>query len=98
MKHQNLLRLPEVLNRTGYSRSIIYEYAKRGLFTKPVKIGLRAVAWPDDEVNTITAARIAGKSKSEISQIVQLLHKKRQLVQQLNEQSQQLAANEGIAQ
>jgi len=93
MKTQTLLRLPEVLNRTGYSRSIIYEYAKHGLFTKPVKIGLRSVAWPDDEVSTITAARIAGKSKDEISQIVQLLHKKRLLDQKLNEQRQQLAAN-----
>jgi len=93
MKPQALLRLPEVLNRTGYSRSIIYEYAQRGLFTKPVKIGLRSVAWPDDEVSAITAARIAGKSKDEINQIVQLLHKKRQLVQQLHEQRQQLAAN-----
>jgi len=88
MKTQTLLRLPEVLKRTGFRRTTIYDYAKSGLFTKPVKIGMRAVAWPDNEVSAITAARIAGKSKEAISQLVNTLHAQRQ----------QLAANGEISQ
>lgn len=46
-------------------------------FTKPVPIGERAVGWPDSEVQAINAARIAGKSESEIRELVSRLHAKR---------------------
>jgi len=88
MNPQTLLRLPEVLKRTGFRRTTVYDYVQRGLLTKPVKIGERATAWPDNEISAINAARIAGKSKEAISQLVQTLHAQRQ----------QLTANGEIAQ
>ncbi|MCC6922436.1 MAG: AlpA family transcriptional regulator [Nitrosomonas sp.] len=69
MQHK-FLRFPDVKERTGYSRSTIYNRITEGLFPKPVKIGIRAAAWPDYEVDAINAARIASKSEDEIRTLV----------------------------
>lgn len=65
-----ILRLPEVLKRRGRSRSSHYADIKSGLFVKPVLIGLRAIGTPDNEVDALNAARIAGKSDDEIRALV----------------------------
>ena len=39
------LRLPEVLARTGLSRSTIYVRLDQGRFPRPVSLGGRAVGW-----------------------------------------------------
>ena len=65
-----LLRLPAVLKRRGRSRSSHYADIKAGLFVKPVLIGLRATGTPDNEVEALNAARIAGKSDEEIRALV----------------------------
>ena len=70
-----MLRMPAVLTETGHrSHATIYNAINEGLFTKPVRIGQRAVAWPADEVHAINAARIAGKSAAEIRDVVKHLH------------------------
>ena len=49
-----MLRMPAVLTGTGHrSHATIYNAINEGLFTKPVRIGQRAVAWPADEVHAI---------------------------------------------
>jgi len=45
-----LLKLPEVRNRTGKSRSAIYQGVNDGTFPKPIKLGPRAVAWIEAEI------------------------------------------------
>lgn len=45
-----LLRRPEVLSMTGLAISTMYSYMARGTFPKPVKIGARSVAWPEEAV------------------------------------------------
>ena len=75
---KTLLRLPAVLKARGRSRSSHYLDIQNGLFTKPVAIGLRAVAWPDHELATLNAARIAGKSEDEIRELVRRLEAERQ--------------------
>jgi len=65
-----ILRLPVTLERRGRSRSSHYADIKNGLFVKPVQIGLRAVGTPEDEVDALNAARIAGKSDEEIRALV----------------------------
>jgi len=47
----SLLRLPEVKDRTGKSRSTIYAEMKEGTFPKCVKIGKRSVAWPSNIID-----------------------------------------------
>ena len=45
------LRLPEVLARTGLSRSTIYMRLDQGRFPRPVSLGTRAVGWIEAEVD-----------------------------------------------
>lgn len=45
-----LIRIPEVMEATGWSRSHIYALVAQGRFPKPLKLGLRAVAWRESEV------------------------------------------------
>ena len=74
----SILRMPAVKAETGHrSHASIYNAIRLGLWTKPVPIGQRAVGWPDSEVKAINAARIAGRSESEIRELVQRLHAKR---------------------
>jgi prophage regulatory protein len=74
----SILRMPAVKLETGHkSHASIYDAIKVGLFTKPVPIGQRSVGWPDYEVVAINAARIAGKSETEIRELVSRLHAKR---------------------
>lgn len=68
-----LLRLPAVKGEAGLSRSTIYLRIEQGLWTRPVSLGARAVAWPALEVQALNAARIAGKSDGEIRELVQRL-------------------------
>lgn len=72
-----LLKLPSVMNATGLSRATVYLRCKQGLLTSPVKLGLRAVAWPANEVDSINKAWIAGKSLADIRALVVDLEKRR---------------------
>lgn len=59
-----LLRRREVEEITGLSRAGIYEQMTEGVFPKPVRIGLRAVAWVDSEVAKWQRKRIAERDES----------------------------------
>jgi len=74
-----ILRLPDVKARTGLSRSTIYLRVSAGEFPSPVALGGRAVGWPSSEVDTLNAARIAGKTDEEIRTLVQKLECDRKL-------------------
>ena len=78
-----ILRLPSVLRARGLSRSSHYLDIQHGLFTRPVSIGARAVGWPENEVTTINAARIAGRTKEEIRALVVKLEAARKTADQL---------------
>lgn len=45
-----LIRLPEVCNLTGLSRSSLYRAINAGLFPRSVQLGQRSVAWRLDQV------------------------------------------------
>lgn len=55
-----LLRRKEVEQITGRSRSSIYDGIVAGTFPKPVKIGARAVAWPESVIRNWIAERMEG--------------------------------------
>ena len=55
----DLLRLPTVTRRTGYSRSTLYLLIQRGEFPRPIALGRRSVAWPSDEIDRWIQDRIA---------------------------------------
>jgi prophage regulatory protein len=53
-----LIRLPQVKQRTGYSRSSIYAKISLGEFPAPVNLGARAVAWIDTEIDEWISHRV----------------------------------------
>lgn len=65
MSH-TLIRLPEVQRRTGYSKAWIYRLMSQKRFPPTVKIGTRAVAFIESEVDGWIDQRIA-ESRGEIA-------------------------------
>ena len=55
---RRILRLPNVLDRTGLSRSTVYLRVTEGRFPKPVSLGARAVGWIETEVEEWIARQI----------------------------------------
>ena len=53
------LRLPEVMERTGLSRSTIYVRLAAGRFPRPGALGGRAGGWIEAEIEAWVAERIA---------------------------------------
>jgi prophage regulatory protein len=72
-----ILRVDDTLDRTGDTRSPLYDKVSRGLFTRPVKVGERAAGWPEHEIEALIAARVAGASVDQIRQLVEKLHQQR---------------------
>jgi prophage regulatory protein len=58
-----LLRLPEVTARTGLTESQVYTRQDAGTFPQSVSIGLRTVAWVEDEIDTWIEERIARRDQ-----------------------------------
>ncbi|RFP23895.1 AlpA family transcriptional regulator [Duganella sp. BJB476] len=47
---ESIMRLPEVLEMTGLSRSFIYKAIQDGSFPDRVSLGVRAVGWKASEI------------------------------------------------
>ena len=58
-KAKRFIRLPEVISRTGYRRTSIYEKISEGTFPAPIKLGPRAVTWVSEEVEKRMDERVA---------------------------------------
>jgi prophage regulatory protein len=54
---EKILRRPEVQRITGLSRATIYEAMARGDFPKAIRIGKRAVGWPQSAIAQWLATR-----------------------------------------
>ncbi len=46
-----ILKLHDVIERSGLSRSSIYLYCKNEKFPKPIRLGERAVGWLESEIS-----------------------------------------------
>jgi prophage regulatory protein len=53
-----ILRLPQVRQRVGLSRSQIYMLISQGLFPRQVPLGVRARGWSADEIQAWIAERV----------------------------------------
>lgn len=58
-KAKRLIRLPSVKHTTGKGHTAIYDGMADGTFPQSVKIGKRAVAWVEEEIEDYIAALIA---------------------------------------
>lgn len=66
MVKQNLIRLSDVMKRTGYSRAWIYRLLKEERFPKPIKIGIRSIAFIESEIDEWINQRILA-SRQEVA-------------------------------
>jgi len=53
-----ILRLPTVLDRTGLSRSTVYQRVAEGNFPKSISLGAIAVGWIEAEIDEWIARQI----------------------------------------
>lgn len=56
------IKLKEVQQLTGLSRSSIYQYIQDGTFPKQIAIGVRAVAWIEIEIHDWINKRIVASN------------------------------------
>ena len=61
---KKFLRLPDVLERTGYKRTTIYEMIKAGNFPAPVYLGQRTTGWVESEVEAWMQERIDARDQA----------------------------------
>lgn len=57
--HLRIIRLPLVIERTGLSRSTIYEHISNGNFPKQVPLGPHSVGWVENEISAWIEAKIS---------------------------------------
>ena len=60
-----ILRLPEVTEKTGLSRSAIYLRANQGQFPKSISLGGRAIGWIEAEIDEWINQQIEHSRKTE---------------------------------
>jgi prophage regulatory protein len=53
-----------VREKTGLSRSTLYEQMAKNMFPRPVSLGARAVGWLESEVDAWLKARIGSDRKA----------------------------------
>ncbi|HGW3590675.1 TPA: helix-turn-helix transcriptional regulator [Serratia marcescens] len=63
---QSLIRLSDVQRRTGYSKAWIYRLMSQGKFPASVKIGTRAIAFIESEIDDWVNQRIV-ESRKEVA-------------------------------
>lgn len=59
-----LIRLRDVMTKTGLSRSYVYALAQKGQFPKPVKLSERSSAWIESEVQSWIDERIKQRGEA----------------------------------
>ena len=78
LAHQ-LLRRKAVSEISALPQSTLYKRISDGLWTKPVSLGSRCVAWPATDIEALNTARIAGNSDDEIRLLVKQLESSRNI-------------------
>lgn len=63
IQRTTMLRVDDVVQRTGLSKSQILRMVTASAFPKPIKLSQRAVAWIDEEIETWLRERI-GSSRA----------------------------------
>ena len=46
-----ILRMPDVLDKVGVSRTTIWRQVKAGTFPSPIRLSARSVGWRENEVD-----------------------------------------------
>jgi len=62
----SISRRPQVQARTGIPKATMYAMMAMGAFPKPIKIGVRAVAWLDSDIDKWIEARAVASKKGDL--------------------------------
>lgn len=62
-----VIRLQQVMEKTGLGRSTIYKYVSESWFPKPISLGGRSVGWLEDEVSEWILERVAERDIKEVA-------------------------------
>ncbi|MEE9250365.1 MAG: AlpA family transcriptional regulator [Alphaproteobacteria bacterium] len=52
-----MLRVPEVMARTGLSRTTLWRRVRAGTFPAPIQLGENSIGWPASEITAWLASR-----------------------------------------
>ncbi|MDD2879256.1 MAG: AlpA family phage regulatory protein [Rhodoferax sp.] len=55
----SLLRLQQVITKTGLPRSSVYALIAQGAFPKPVQLSAKAVAWKSNAIDSWINSRVS---------------------------------------
>lgn len=55
---RRLIRMKEVMDRTGLAKSTIYDWMKQGVFPQPVPLGGITVAWLESDIDAWIEERL----------------------------------------
>lgn len=62
-----IIRLNEVINRTGLGKTSLYKFIKAKTLPQPIALGERAVGWVEAEVDQWITARVNERDLSKIN-------------------------------
>ena len=60
---ERLIRLPEVRQRVGLGRSTIYRLMEVGSFPRARKLGPRAIAWSECEIDSWIEGKLTDRAR-----------------------------------
>ena len=67
MSHK-ILRLPEVISKTGIGRSTIYTKIAERKFPRPIQLGTRSVGWLETDIDQWLSQRISASRTETVAQ------------------------------
>ena len=70
---QNLLRIAGLKAKTKLGRSTCLSQVSDNLLPPPIRIGARAVAWVECEVDGVVKARVEGRTPEQLRELVAVL-------------------------
>jgi len=60
-----IMRLKEIIEKTGLAKSTVYNLISQGKFPKQIDLGARSVGWVDTEIEEWLEAKIAHRNAQE---------------------------------
>lgn len=72
-----IVKQPSLLEQFAFSKSTLFTQIKKGLMPSSISLGERAVGYLQHELDAVLSAHIAGKSNSQIKELVKSLTAKR---------------------
>lgn len=61
-----ILRIKDVVKRTGLSKATIYKQISESAFPKPIQLGTKAVGWLESDLNTWFEERIKAANDNQV--------------------------------